>query len=139
MPVLLALHDSEEDNDLPPVLRAIAPGWEIVTEHSGKPFAFGYGRGADRAAELLFSGELAGAILLRPSEAVPAAQQPLTGIPVAIIAGHEGECQGLLRAFTEAGAQLDFAFSGQGRDLTPQDFALAKQWLQGIRAGSSKA
>lgn len=149
MPVLLALHDAEGDeNDLPPVLRFLAPGWAILspkltgeaadlvrwieTKSPAVPYAFAYGSGADLAAELLLrhAGVLAGGILLRPSlkPTEPAAAH-LRAAPVLIVTGGEGEGLELARILSEAGARVDLAAQNCGRELTPQDFSLAKQWL----------
>src|SRR4051794_19484357 len=104
MPVLLALHDVEGDEtDLPPVLRMIAPGWTVLSPRlSGnaqelvqwiqanaaeRPYALGYGTGADLGATLLLHhpGVIAGAILLRPTEAtVQPSAAPIEGRPVLV-------------------------------------------------------
>lgn len=101
-------------------------------------FAFGYANGANYASSLLLlhPGVLAGAVLLRPKRVIEPQPVPdLTGIPV-LVAGGEGdetmpagESEQLARLLSHVGADVDYAVAPSGHDLTPQDFAMCKRWL----------
>ena len=146
---LLALHGAGGDeNDLVQVCRVIVPGAAVLSPRLAPDagpealaewlgaglhaplYAFAYGEGADLAAAILLShpGLISGAVLLRPTGAArPQLLPNLQNTPVLIAAGSEAESLG--RLLSEAGASVDFAFAETGRDLGPQDFAMAKRWF----------
>ena len=111
---ILALHETGgNENDLLPVVRAVAPGAAVlsprldamtaaglaesvasqVKEHSlnaARVCAFGYSTGADLAAQLLLEhpGLLTAAVLLRPGSATrPGALPTLDSTAVLVVAG----------------------------------------------------
>lgn len=144
---VLALHGAGGDeNDLVQVCRVIVPGAAVLSPRlapntspaelgewlSASPhtpfYAFAYGEGADLAAATLLGhpGLIAGGVLLRPGAAVrPQTMPDLKNAPILIA----GEAEALGRLLSEAGAAVDFAFAETGRDLGPQDFAMAKRWF----------
>lgn len=146
---VLALHGAGGDeNDLVQVCRVIVPGaavlsprlaphtspaelaeWLKAGAHSPL-YAFAYGEGADLAAAILlgYPRLIAGGVLLRPGAAVrPGSMPDLQNAPVLIAGGPDGQALG--RLLSEAGASVDFALAETGRDLGPQDFAMAKRWF----------
>ena len=111
---ILALHETgANENDLPPIARAVAPGAAVLSprldqtlplarlagwiaarihEYALNPaqvYALGYSSGADIAAELLMQhpGLLAGGVLLRPGTLQrPGMMPPLESVAVLIVA-----------------------------------------------------
>jgi predicted esterase len=147
MITLLALHGpGGDENDLPPVARAVFPGAAIVSPRLGPNaltevaeliagrspvFAFGYSTGADLAATLLLTrpGLLAGAVLLRPTSIPEPDPLPeLNGVPVLVVPGRAG-LHIVPHLLAKAGAAVDLAVQDADEDLIPQDFALAKRWF----------
>jgi phospholipase/carboxylesterase len=110
-------------------------------------YALGYSNGANVAATamLLKPGVIAGACLLRSRLVFQPERLPdLAGAPVLISAGQSDDiipatdAEALGRVLTDAGAHVDLAIQNAGHELTPGDFALAKQWFARLTAGSSK-
>lgn len=104
-------------------------------------FALGYSNGANIAAALmmLHPGAITGAVLLRPMKVIDVDPVPnLEHAPVLIEAGNAdtvlppGSSQELARQLAQAGARVDLTIQNAGHDLTPQDFAIAKQWLAAV-------
>ncbi|MDE3198666.1 MAG: hypothetical protein KGN84_20130 [Acidobacteriota bacterium] len=149
---LVALHGAGGDeNDFVQICQVIAPGASVLSprlvgdtspaklvawlkESGHSPlFAFAYGEGADLAAAILLThpGVISGGILLRPGQVSrPETLPDLRDAPVLIASEPGGES--LARLLSEAGAAVDFAVAETGRDLSPQDFGMAKRWLAGI-------
>lgn len=110
----------------------------IATYQMQKPVALGYSNGANIAWSLLLKdpGLLKGAILLRAM--LPFDPRPLPdlgGIPVLLIAATHDELiplerAGLLAALLgEAGADVTYEVLPVFHGLTPEDVALASEWL----------
>ncbi len=104
-------------------------------------YALGYSNGANMAAAtiLLHPGSIAGGVLLRPMPVIrPEPLPELNGAPVLIVAGQRDDTTSpedatrLARLLTDAGAAVDLAMQNAGHDLTPQDFAIGKQWFAGL-------
>jgi predicted esterase len=103
-----------------------------------KIFAFGYSNGANIASSILLlrPGTIAGAALLPMVVMEPEERPDLKAAPVLIVAGQvdtmapRGDAEKLGRMLAQAGAQVDLAMQKAGHDLTPQDFAVAKRWLE---------
>jgi phospholipase/carboxylesterase len=119
-------------------IRAAAAEYKLDPK---KIFAFGYSNGANIASSILLlrPGTIAGAALLRPRAVLAPGELPdLKGAPVLIAAGQvdtmtpEGDAEKLARLLAQAGAQVDVAMQKAGHDLTPQDFAVAKRWLDSV-------
>jgi phospholipase/carboxylesterase len=104
-------------------------------------YALGYSNGAYMAAAmmLLRPGAIAGACLFRVRAAVTPDPLPnLNGAPVLISAGQHDPivpaagAEHLAQLLTRAGARVDLAIQNADHNLTPADFALAKQWFARI-------
>lgn len=104
-----------------------------------KVVALGYSNGANIASGvmLLQPGVLAGAVLLRAM--VPLEPDPLPvikGTRVCISNGEQdptapaAETQRLARLLQRAGADVEVHWQPTGHQLMPNDFAVAKAWLQ---------
>ena len=102
-------------------------------------YAVGYASGANLASALLllYPTLLAGAILLRPKRVIEPKPLPkLANVPVLVAGGGDtdktmppGESEQLARLLSHVGADVDYAESETGHELSPADFAMCKRWL----------
>ena len=111
---------------------------------ASRVFALGFSNGANIASATLLArpGVLKGGVLLRamvpfePDEGGPA--QPLAGTRVLISNGEQdpmvpaAETERLARLLQRRGADVEVHWQAAGHQLMPADFAVAKNWLQGI-------
>jgi phospholipase/carboxylesterase len=102
-----------------------------------------YAGGADIAVATMLQrpGIIAGGVLLRPRFLAETADGPdLAGAPILIVAGEQDrmaparDAERLAMLLSQAGAAVDFALQEAGHDLTPQDFAMGKEWFAQLAA-----
>lgn len=114
---------------------------DTAGKHYGieKPIAFGFSNGANIAWSLLLArpDALAGAVLLRgmmPFEPAPGAS--LNGMPVLIVNGSMDPIappethERLAATLKERGAAVTYQVLPASHQLTPQDLAIAAEWLR---------
>ena len=105
-------------------------------------YGLGFSNGANIASALMLlrPGTLAGAVLLRAM--VPLEPDPLpalAGTRVLISNGEQdptvstAETGRLARLLQRAGADVEVHWQQAGHQLMPEDFAVAKKWLESIR------
>ena len=108
----------------------------------GFVLAIGYSNGANIASSMLLLNTypLTGAILLRPMPVLDAASleglPDLSGIPVLILAGKydslvtTAQSDELAAVLTKAGAAVTRYVQDAGHELTDEDIAVTREWLQ---------
>lgn len=116
-------------------VRAAADGYGF---DPARVWALGYSNGANIAASLLLTdgAALAGAVLLRPMLPFTPERVPdLAGRPVYLAAGRRdpyappASVEALADRLSEAGADVEIAWSDAAHGLEPEELDAAKRWL----------
>jgi len=133
-----ALLSPRVQGEIGPIADWVGTAAEQYALDAAKIYVLGYAAGADLAVAMMLRrpGLVAGGLLLRPGlMAEPALEPDLRGKPVLIIAGQHdriapaGDAETLAGMLSSAGSAVDFAIQDAGHDLTPQDFAMGKEWF----------